>query len=86
MNPCSLSGRNTYRISSSPITKTGIDRPISTRTLETRSNTLRALVALMMPTEIPRISHRTIAPMTTDMVGGASCLIIVSTDSWVKYE
>jgi hypothetical protein len=44
-------------MSSSPITNTGIDRPISTATVENLSNRLRALVALMMPTVSPAISQ-----------------------------
>jgi len=55
--PCSFSGRNTTRMSSSPITNTGIDRPISTANVENLSNRLRALVALMMPTVSPAISQ-----------------------------
>ena len=35
------------------MTNTGIDKPISTATLEDRSNRLRGLVALMMPTRQP---------------------------------
>ena len=71
-------------MSSSPITKTGIDRPMSTATLENRSNKLRALVALMMPTVSPATSQRITPPTTRDTVGGRSCFSIVSTDSPVK--
>ena len=84
MNPCLLSGTNTNRISSSPITNTGIDKPISTATLEDRSNRLRGLVALMMPTDIPATSQRTTPPITREMVGGRSCFSIVVTASWLK--
>src|ERR1700733_4602111 len=73
-------------MSSSPITKTGIDRPTRTATLENLSNRLRALVALMMPTVSPATSHRITPPTTRESVGGRSCFSIVSTDSPVKYE
>ena len=65
------------------MTKTGIDRPTSTATLEDRSNRLRGLVALMMPTDSPTISQRTTPPTTSEMVGGRSCFSIVLTGSWL---
>ena len=81
VNPCLLSGTNTSRISSSPITNTGIERPTSTATEEVRSNRLRGLVALMIPTLSPTTSQRTRPPITREMVGGRSCFSIVLTDS-----
>src|SRR5438132_607875 len=53
LNPCWLSGTNTTRISSSPITKTGIDRPLSTATEENRSN--------RMPVRMRRMGNPRIA-------------------------
>jgi hypothetical protein len=70
----------------SPITKTGSDRPMSTATLERRSNRLRDLVALRIPTESPTTSQMITPPITSDRVGGRSCLSIVFTDCWVKNE
>ena len=83
-NPCWFSGTNTTRSRNSPMTNVGIDRPISTPTVESRSNKLRAFVALRMPMPRPTISHRITPPTTTEAVGGRSCLMIVLTDSWVK--
>ena len=49
-----------------------------------RSKTDLARVALMMPTVSPTISQRIMPPMTSEIVGGRSCLSMVSTDSPVK--
>ena len=65
------------------MTNTGIDKPISTPTLEDRSNRLRGLVALMIPTDSPTTSQRTMPPITSETVGGRSCFSIVSTGSWL---
>ena len=81
VKPCSFSGRNTTSRSSSPRTKTGIEMPTRTPTVETRSKTLRARVADRMPTPSPMISHRMTPPNTMEAVGGRSCLMIVLTDS-----
>jgi len=55
-----------------------------TATLENRSNRLRGLVALMMPTVSPATSQRTMPPITRETVGGRSCFSMVSTGSWLK--
>ena len=79
--PWSFSWTNTKMMSSSPTTKVGAEMPARTPTVATRSNRLRALVADRMPTEMPAISHRITPPMTTEIVGGRSCLITVVTGS-----
>ncbi len=65
------------------MTKTGSDRPMSTATLETRSNGLRGRVALRIPAESPTTSQMTTPPITSDSVGGRSYLSIVFTDCWL---
>ena len=60
--------------------------PASTPTVDSRSNRLRGLVALMTPAPSPTISHSTTLPTTTDAVIGRSWARIVLTDSPVKYE
>ena len=82
--PCWLSGWKTHRISSSPMTNVGSERPTSTAIEDTRSKTDLARVALMIPTARPKISHKTMPPITSETVAGRSCLSIVSTDSWLK--
>ncbi len=84
--PWSFSWTKTKMISSSPTTKVGAEIPARTPTVAARSKKLRALVADRMPTEIPAISQSSTPPMTTEMVGGRSCLITVVTGSWRKYD
>jgi hypothetical protein len=40
-------------------------------------------VALMMPTVSPTTSHRITPPITSERVGGRSCLSMVVTGSWL---
>ncbi len=73
-------------ISSSPSTNTGSEMPASTPTVDGRSNRLRALVALRIPTPIPTMSQSTTPPNTTEAVIGRSWARIDFTGSPLKYE
>ena len=57
-----------------PSQNTGIEMPISARTVSPRSASLPAFTAEITPTTIPRNSQMMPAPMASENVAGRPCL------------
>src|SRR5437763_1340891 len=60
--------------------------PINARTVITRSDSLPAVTAEMMPTRTPKNSQMTAAPIQSENVAGMPLLICWTTLSWLEYE